>query len=1129
MEELVDKLLDITECRIETGIRKIAELLLCELPSESEQWTADLFMEKTEKRVSAVTSGINIRSNLIETATRDIIAELSKGVPLPFSIDLKVAFESVYYYFNSQNVDALVQCTKGSLDHLRSRLGNYTSNQYNKAGIQKPFFKSELVLMIPHVVMQPRLEDIQGTLNKVAGLVVDVSKKLDSNWSVFLSADEAYVPRYPEDTAQVANNKDVMKVLLTLSSTVNSMKKDSEAHREQFSKYDFLWKDDKTDTIAKFLASNPSISDFEIEINRYESIEKEIVEIPSSTQIGLLSISSEPLKLALLTETKTWKQQYGLNLNKKVKADMEQLISYMDSKTIKLSRKISDIDDLRIAVQALGEIRETGVDIDMKVAPIEEAYLLLHKHNVSVTKEETEMVDSLRYSWKKLKNLQMDVQIHLSKIQPVFRADLIGAVERFSLDVDEFAKDYTLNGPMVNNIAPRTASERLILFQRSFDELNRKWETYSGGEELFSLPITPFQSLIKIKKELKLLQNLYGLYNDVLEKRNIYNDTLWSELNPENMNIDMTDFQAKIKKLPKAIKDWEAFLELKKIVDTLTATVPLLEMMSSKALQQRHWDSIQSIAKTTFNLDPEMFYLKNLLDAPLNENREDIEDVCTAAIKELDIDSKLKAVVSEWEDKIFTLASFKTRGNLVLKPAATSEIISQMEDSLMTLASLMSNRYNAPFKALIQTWVHNLSTAAEVIENWLSVQNLWIYLEAVFVGGDIAKQMPKEAKRFSNIDKSWCKIMGLANDNPNVIHSCVLDETIANLLPHLTEQLELCQKSLSGYLESKRAIFPRFFFVSDPALLEILGQASDSHTIQAHLKSVFDNVNGAQFHDKDYDKIIALESAEGERIALSRPMLAAGNVEVWLGTLLKCMQTSINDIIREAVGRMNDMPVNKFMDEYPAQVGLLCLQIQWTMMSEEALNASKSDKKSMASTNQRILDILNVLIEITTKELSKMDRTKYETLITIQVHHRDVFEKLYKTHVKTADDFEWLKQARFYWHETKDCCIASITNFDFKYQCEYLGCTDRLVITPLTDRVFVTLAQALGMSLGGSPAGPAGTGKTESVKDLGKNLGKWVVVFNCSDQMDYRGLGRIYKGLAQSGCWGCFDECILYF
>ncbi|XP_074540218.1 dynein axonemal heavy chain 5 [Halichoeres trimaculatus] len=1080
-------------------------------------------------------------------------------------------------HFNHRNVDALLRLTRNTLEMLRKRIhasslihfsAEGDSLSRGKSSGQKAIFRVNVTLSIPNIAMVPALEEVQQALNKAVECIVSVTKGV-SQWSKeriskrkmnerrIAALKEGSSDSESEDGAtthrsladgstsemsasviqaipfqarnyfkSVSENKEIAKLVSVLSTSISSTKKEVMTALGRFSRYHHIWRKDHEDTMQKFIQGSPLLSEFESQILFYRDLELEINSEPEYITVGALALFTVDLKLSLSAETKNWMVDYGLYCNRKYRSEMEQIFTFVDEAGKKLNRQIKDLDDIRIAMAALKEIREHQISIDFQVGPIEESYAMLHKYELSVAKEEADKVDTLRYAWEKLLSRSTEVQNELVALQPNFRGELITNVEIFLEDCQNFYQDYDKDGPMGVGLAPQDASDRLIMFQNRFDNLFRKYITYTGGEELFGLPVTQHPQLLEIRKQLALLQKLYGLYNNVIETVNGYYDILWADIHIEKINNELLDFQTRCRKLPRALREWQAFLDLKKTIDEFSECCPLLELMTNKAMMTRHWKRITEVTGHTFEVESDTFKLRNIMEAPLLKFKEEIEDICISAVKERDIEQKLKQVIAEWDNKTFTFANFKTRGELLLRGDSTSEIIASMEDSLMMLGSLMSNRYNTPFKAQIQKWVQNLSNTTDIIENWMTVQNLWIYLEAVFVGGDIAKQLPKEAKRFSNIDKSWVKIMMRAHEMPNVVQSCVGDETMGQLLPHLLEQLEICQKSLTGYLEKKRLMFPRFFFVSDPALLEILGQASDSHTIQAHLLNVFDNIKCVRFHDKIYDRILAVSSREGETVELERPITAEGNVEVWLNALLKESQRSLHMVIRQAALTIQDsgFQLIDFLNSFPAQVGLLGIQMIWTRDSEEALNNARYDRRIMAKTNQLFLDLLNTLIDMTTRNLGTVERTKYETLITIHVHQRDIFDDLCRLHIKSPNDFEWLKQCRFYFNEDSDKMIINITDVGFVYQNEFLGCTERLVITPLTDRCYITLAQALGMSMGGAPAGPAGTGKTETTKDMGRCLGKYVVVFNCSDQMDFRGLGRIFKGLAQSGSWGCFDE-----
>ncbi|KAH6585240.1 hypothetical protein BASA61_006968 [Batrachochytrium salamandrivorans] len=268
-----------------------------------------------------------------------------------------------------------------------------------------------------------------------------------------------------------------------------------------------------------------------------------------------------------------------------------------------------------------------------------------------------------------------------------------------------------------------------------------------------------------------------------------------------------------------------------------------------------------------------------------------------------------------------------------------------------------------------------------------------------------------------------------------------------------------------------------------------------------------------------------MSSSEGESLDFRRAVQIDERVEEWMTIVETEMKRSNRIIHKEAIFHYADMNRILWLQTYQGMIGLASSQVWWTWEVEDVFRCIKSgDKLAMKRYSKSLADQLEVLVTSVCSDLSPNDRKKVNSQIIVDVHARDIVERFVRDSIMDENEFEWESQLRFYWDKSSDELIVKQCNGVFDYGYEYMGLNGRLVITPLTDRCYLTLSQALSMKLGGAPAGPAGTGKTETVKDLAKALGILCMVTNCGEGMDYQAMGKVFAGLVQCGAWGCFDE-----
>ena len=261
-------------------------------------------------------------------------------------------------------------------------------------------------------------------------------------------------------------------------------------------------------------------------------------------------------------------------------------------------------------------------------------------------------------------------------------------------------------------------------------------------------------------------------------------------------------------------------------------------------------------------------------------------------------------------------------------------------------------------------------------------------------------------------------------------------------------------------------------------MLLILSQTKDVQNVRPHLRKVFENLADVRFNPDN--TISSMFSSEKERIEFVEDVDPRDRgVEYWMGDVEEMMKTSVRHVLLKSIEDYLTKPRTEWIKLHPVQWVLNVLQVHWTKEVEQSFKIGLDGvKEYYDKLGRQLLDT----VQLVRVKLTKLQSIALGALIGIDVHAKDVVERLVEERIDEVNAFEWIFQLRYYWGN--DDCRVKMIQINFLYGYEYLGNTLRLVITPLTDKCYITLMGALKLNMGGASAGPAGTGKTESTKDL---------------------------------------------
>ena len=630
----------------------------------------------------------------------------------------------------------------------------------------------------------------------------------------------------------------------------------------------------------------------------------------------------------------------------------------------------------------------------------------------------------------------------------------------------DYLQEWEKNKPVEGALRPDDALQKLAIFESKYSRLKEERDNVSKAKEALELqetgPTSASEDRMTVSwEELQDLKGVWSELSRIWEQIDEMKEKPWLSVQPRKLRQQIDGLLGQLKDLPARLRQYASYEYVKKLIQSFQKVNMLIVELKSDALKDRHWKTLCKELRVNWVLSE--LTLGQVWDVDLQKHESIVKDIILIAQGEMALEEFLKQVKETWNTYELDLINYQNKCRII---RGWDVLFDKLKENINQVAAMKLSPYYKVFEEEALTWEDKLNRINALFDVWIDVQRRWVYLEGIFSGSaDIKTLLPVETSRFMSISSEFLALMKKVSKSPMVVDVLNI-QGVQRSLERLADLLGKIQKALGEYLERERASFPRFYFVGDEDLLEIIGNSKNIARLQKHFKKMFAGITAILLNE-DSTVIKGITSKEGEEVMFVNPVSTAEHPRIneWLSQVEHQMRVSLATAVAKAVesgrnlndgGEFEPGKLMSWLDLFPTQIAVLSAQVLWSEQVEDVLAKGGDTKAGLKSVLDNIENMLGVLANCVLQEQPPLRRKKIENLISEYVHKRSVLRLLIKNNVDNNKDFEWLRQMRFYFDPKQPDVLKQLSihmaNAKFQYGFEYLGVREKLIQTPLNDR-----------------------------------------------------------------------------